>query len=124
MKTPVLQLQRMGTLRTRDNGCPWDEKTCSQAAARGHLATPRWARANGYPWNGKTSWCAAHEGQLAALEWCTTNGYPCDRTMVEGSRINKHHHVVAWIRDDVCCDSGGDLEEQEFDGSSEMHGDY
>ncbi|CAN0438640.1 unnamed protein product, partial [Ectocarpus fasciculatus] len=31
----------------RNNGCPWDEKTCSWAAGNGHLEVLQWARNNG-----------------------------------------------------------------------------
>jgi hypothetical protein len=34
-----------------DNGCPWDEETCGQAAYFGHSDILQWARANGCPWN-------------------------------------------------------------------------
>ena len=33
----------------RAYGCPWDERTCAKADARGHLALLEWARANGCP---------------------------------------------------------------------------
>jgi hypothetical protein len=31
----------------RDNGCPWDEETCSSAAMAGELEVLKWARDNG-----------------------------------------------------------------------------
>ena len=31
----------------RENGCPWDEHTCSAAAKEGHLEVLQWARENG-----------------------------------------------------------------------------
>jgi hypothetical protein len=34
----------------RENGCPWDEETCSAAAEGGHLEVLKWARENGCPW--------------------------------------------------------------------------
>jgi hypothetical protein len=35
----------------RENGCPWDEGTCSLAATGGRLEVLRWARAHDCPWN-------------------------------------------------------------------------
>ena len=32
------------------NGCVWNEYTCREAAAGGHLAVLQWARANGCEW--------------------------------------------------------------------------
>ena len=33
------------------NGCPWDEETCSIAAEEGHLEVLQWLRQNGCPWD-------------------------------------------------------------------------
>ena len=33
----------------RDNGCPWDERTCAAVAAGGNLEVLKWARENGCP---------------------------------------------------------------------------
>ena len=35
----------------RENGCPWDERTCSAAAGGGRLEVLKWARENGCPWD-------------------------------------------------------------------------
>ena len=37
----------------RENGCPWDSKTCENAALNGHLDVLKWARENGCPWLGR-----------------------------------------------------------------------
>ena len=36
---------------TRENGCEWDWRTCSNAAENGHLHVLKWARENGCPEN-------------------------------------------------------------------------
>jgi hypothetical protein len=53
----------------RENGCPWDEQTCSSAATGGHLEVLKWARANGCPWErvGRAR-LAAKGGHLEAAE--------------------------------------------------------
>ena len=35
----------------RENDCPWDEDTCTDAAQGGHLEVLKWSRENGCPWN-------------------------------------------------------------------------
>ena len=34
-----------------ENGCPWDEVTCSEAAENGHLECLKYAHENGCPWD-------------------------------------------------------------------------
>jgi len=43
----------------RQNGCPWDGRTCSWAARGGHLEVLQWARENGCEWDEDT-WKFAH----------------------------------------------------------------
>jgi hypothetical protein len=38
----------------KDNGCPWESKTCAEAAAGGHLEVLQWARGNDCEWNWRT----------------------------------------------------------------------
>ena len=49
----------------RAKGCPWDERTCYEAAKEGHLEVFQWARDNGCPWNDKYTDLA---GELLVLE--------------------------------------------------------
>jgi hypothetical protein len=35
----------------REEGCPWDEEICREAAGSGHLEVLQWARKQGCPWN-------------------------------------------------------------------------
>jgi hypothetical protein len=39
----------------RQNGCPWDEWTCTRAAEGGFLEMLQWAHENGCPWD-KDTW--------------------------------------------------------------------
>ena len=34
-----------------ENGCPWNEETCSEAAKNDHLECLEYARENGCPWD-------------------------------------------------------------------------
>jgi len=60
----------------RDNGCPWNEKTCWAAAQEGHLKVLRWLRQNGCPWDADTCLHAARMGHLEVLQWAHENGCP------------------------------------------------
>jgi hypothetical protein len=35
----------------RENGCPWNENTCINAAQIGNFKILKWARDNGCPWD-------------------------------------------------------------------------
>jgi hypothetical protein len=60
----------------RENGCPWDEWTCTYAAERGDLEMLQWARANGCPWDEWTWRGAEGYGHLEVLKWARENGAP------------------------------------------------
>ena len=34
-----------------ENGCPWDERVCEEAAKKGHLDVLKYVTENGLPWN-------------------------------------------------------------------------
>ena len=59
----------------RENGCPWDWKTCAFAASCGQLEV-QWARANGCPWDGYTLIYARRGGHLELLNWAIASGCP------------------------------------------------
>jgi len=48
----------------RRNGCPWNEWTCRDAVAGGHLEVLQWARRNGCPWNEFTRKLAVSLGYI------------------------------------------------------------
>ena len=89
----------------RENGCHWNEQTCTAAAKGGHLNVLMWAIENGCPvsqaafdsaaksgridmlalarevrgglfWDDDLCTRAASESQFAALEWLLENGCP------------------------------------------------
>ena len=51
----------------RANGCPWNAKTCEQAAMGGHLEILQWAHANSCPWDEKEMYVAAQNGHEAVV---------------------------------------------------------
>jgi hypothetical protein len=60
----------------RENGCPWDEETCTGAAKSGHLEVLQWARLNGCPWGESTCDGAVVGGHLKLMLWAHANGCP------------------------------------------------
>ena len=67
----------------RDNGCPWDERTCAAVAAGGNLEVLKWARENGCPWDEETCASAARGGHLDILKWARENGCPAPRPKLD-----------------------------------------
>ena len=64
-------------LRSKSNGCPWDERTYANAAMGGHSDVLKWARANGCPWDKEMCSFAVRKGDMKILEWLRENGCPC-----------------------------------------------
>ena len=58
------------------NKCPWDTRTCTYAAEKGHLNCLKYLHENRCPWNEKTCWCAALNGHLECLKYAHENGCP------------------------------------------------
>ena len=58
----------------RENGCPWDENTCTAAALHGYLECLKYAHENGCPWDEWTCEGAAEHGHLECLKYAHENG--------------------------------------------------
>ena len=59
-----------------EHGCPWDEKTCAEAAFNGDLECLKYAHENGCPWDEETCAEAAQYGHLECLKYAHENGCP------------------------------------------------
>ena len=62
----------------RENGCKWDERTCSAAAEGGHLLVLQWARQNVVPVEQVDVRGRGGGGHLEVLQWAHQNGCPWD----------------------------------------------
>ena len=62
-----------------ENGCPWDETTCANAASEGHLNCLVYAHENNCPWDRTTCHAAAEYGNLDCLIYAHKNGCPWDK---------------------------------------------
>ena len=67
----ILQL-----LRSWD--CPWDERTCAEAAVGGHWEVLQWLRGQGCTWDSTTCSSAAESCQWDILKWARREGCPWD----------------------------------------------
>ena len=74
MKSALESVSRLQL--ARENGCPWDWRTCANAAGNGHLGALQWARENECPWDEDTCNSAARNGHLEVLQWARENGCP------------------------------------------------
>lgn len=67
-------------------------------AKRGHLAVLQWARENGCPWDEHTCSAAVSAGQLAVLQWARQKGCPWNkRDCLQSARRRRYSTVAAWI---------------------------
>jgi hypothetical protein len=71
----------------KDNGCPWQPRTCSQAAHGGRLEVLRWAREHGCDWDAGTCATADAGGHLEVLRWARELGCPWEED------IGDHPHL-------------------------------
>ena len=77
----------------RENGCPWDTRTCATAAAGGQLEVLQWARENGCPWDERTCVAAAACSHLEVLQWALENSCPSGK--------NRLHWWANWLQKDI-----------------------
>jgi hypothetical protein len=83
----------------RNSGCPWDLRTCLEAARTGNLATLQWALANDCPHNQKFMMCAAaRAGHMQILE--ALNQPTCNPSVVSAlcfeAACSGQLHVLHW----------------------------
>ncbi|CBJ25937.1 conserved unknown protein [Ectocarpus siliculosus] len=126
-----LRPKRLEVLKwCRENGCPWDEATtseaaregnmeilryavgngcprnvlmCAYAAAAGHLETLKWAREEeGCGWNEATCAFAAAGGHLEVLEWARERGAPWGEETCASAARGGRLEVLKWLRKHGC----------------------
>ncbi|KAK3258997.1 hypothetical protein CYMTET_31986 [Cymbomonas tetramitiformis] len=87
----------------REHGCPWDEYTCYNTAAYGHLDVLQWAREHGCPWGASTCAGAAAGGHLDVLQWAREHGCPWGASpCVAAAAYNGHLEVLQWAQEHGC----------------------
>jgi len=86
----------------KNNGCPWDEATCSIAARDGHLEVLKWAREYDCPWDKWTCAWAAMSGHLEILRWVREHECLWDEWTCFYAAHNRHLEVLQWARQNGC----------------------
>jgi hypothetical protein len=102
-----------------ENGCPWDERTCTEAAQGGQLECLRYMHENGCPWDEDTCHAAAEFGNLECLKYALENGCPCDDETCDAAAFRGHlecfkylhENGATWDKDTItAAAAGGHLE--------------
>jgi hypothetical protein len=86
----------------KDNGCPWNRRTCALAAGGGHMVALRWAREHGCEWNARTCASAARGGHMEVLVWAREHHCPWDKATCEFAARGGHLEVLVWAREHGC----------------------
>ena len=81
----------------RDNGCPWNKWTCTAAAEHGDLNMLKWLHENGCPWGEMTCYYAARFGHLKVLQYLRINKCPQHEFMYSTAKNNGHEDIVNWL---------------------------
>jgi len=96
-------LEMLKALRADD--CPWDARTCTYAAAGGHLAVLKWETLfyrHDDPFGKWTCAYAAQRGHLETLKWARENGCPWDERTCAYATQGGHLEVLKWARENSC----------------------
>jgi len=86
----------------KDNGCPWEGRTCALLAGHGRLEMLEWAREHGCGWDEHgCEWdeeacaAAAEGGHLEVLTWAREHGCEWDERTCSQSRWGRAPRGVA-----------------------------
>ena len=60
-----------------ENGCPWNDETCTKASNNGHLECLKYAHENSFPWDKMTCVYASENKHLECLNYAFYNGCAC-----------------------------------------------
>ena len=85
-----------------ENGCPWNESTCSGAAHYGHVGCLKYAHENRCPWDKGTCACAAYNGHLECLKYLHENGCPWHEYTCEYAAKNGHLECLQYAHENGC----------------------
>ena len=87
---------------SHENGCHWDEQTCSCAARNGHFEILKWLHENGCPWDNNTSANAAECGHFEILRWSRENGCPWNEWACRRAALIGHLEILKWLHENGC----------------------
>lgn len=87
----------MVTFKCTEEHCYYCDKAFPQAAETGNLKLLQWLKDNGYPWDHRTCTAAARNGHLEAFIWLRVNGCPYDEQMCIQAAGAEYPNIVEWI---------------------------
>lgn len=82
----------------RDNDCPWDSATCSEAAGSENLDMLQWGRFKKMPWDGLTCSKAAEGGHFGLLQWARSYDCSWGYLTCQGAAAEGNLEVLQWAR--------------------------
>ena len=85
-----------------ENGCEWDEWTCTYAAKNGHLDCLVYAHDNGCRWDEWACIYAAEYGHLDCLEYAHINGCEWDKWTCTHAVKNGHLECLQYAHENGC----------------------
>ena len=89
-------------LYAHENGCRWDENTCTYAAWHGHLEVIKYAHKNGCPWDEQTCSYAAYNGYLEILKYAHENGCEWNECACSYATSNGQLEVLKYLHENGC----------------------
>jgi hypothetical protein len=86
-----------------DEGCEWDEWTCSAAARNGHLTVLQWLHEHGCPWEAD-SICrrAAESGSVEVLQYLKQQGCNLDEDVWRVVAMEGRTQVCQYLHTEQC----------------------
>ena len=85
-----------------ENGCSWDEDTCSYAAKNGHLNCLKYVHENGCSWDERICFEAVYNGHLECLQYAHKNGCPWDKYTCSEASLNGHLECLQYAHENGC----------------------
>ena len=85
-----------------DNGCDWDEKTCTYAAFNNNLDILKYLHENECPWNEKACLAACHNDHVDILKYLHENGCPRDSHACHIACHNGHLEIFKYLHENGC----------------------
>ena len=85
-----------------ENGCHWNEWSCTIAAENGHLEILKYLHKNGRSWDRYTCMGAAENGHLEVLKYLHENGCPWDTHSFFPAIENGHLNILRYLHENGC----------------------
>ncbi len=85
-----------------ENGCPWDQSTCTCASLVGHLECLQYAHEKECPWDEITCHYAVENGNLECLKYAHENGCPWDKWTCADAAKTGHLECLKYAHENGC----------------------